>query len=488
MNNIDDFKKSIEIPSEINLAIEKGIKRGKEEKIKRKGKFKYKKIVAVSGIAVAMISVIGFTNPQLVEALPGIGSIFKQITHGNMGEPIDKFEKYATNINQTVEDNGIKINVDQVTIDDNSLAITALIEGKDLKQDEGIMSSMKLNNQEVNTHSDKQKKLEDGSLMVVTYANISDLKIDKDINLDWNIAYVGDKKGKWDFKFKVNKNKETNSKVININKKIKIPNSTLEVQNIVVSSLGNSINIKGTYDEVNNSKRTGIEDYLVLDEKGNILITRQNSSCSTDKEYDIKLSILSDVKDFKRITLIPLFNTWGTRGKEVNNISYDILQCTINNNDFKNTPQEIVQKSRPATDKEKKDGYAYNEVTHIYKIDKNKDFKPLNELINQEIVLGDKSKAIIKGIDSTDKYTKLTFKLEGYYKYDFVNSVVLLDEDFNDVERAEDGEAAILEDTKNNIVSIKLSPIDNKKKYKIALPMIKDPVVDDKYKLDINLK
>lgn len=55
------------------------------------------------------------------------------------------------------------------------------------------------------------------------------------------------------------------------------------------------------------------------------------------------------------------------------------------------------------------------------------------------------------------------------------------------MERAEDGPMALLEDVEERIVSIKLPPIDKSRKYKIALPIIDEPQIEDKYKIGIEL-
>ena len=57
-----------------------------------------------------------------------------------------------------------------------------------------------------------------------------------------------------------------------------------------------------------------------------------------------------------------------------------------------------------------------------------------------------------------------------------------------DTSREEDGNGAKVEDSENNIISIELKPVDITKKYKIALPILKGRVIEDKYSIKILLK
>lgn len=73
------------------------------------------------------------------------------------------------------------------------------------------------------------------------------------------------------------------------------------------------------------------------------------------------------------------------------------------------------------------------------------------------------------------------------YDYGNINEAVILDEDYKDTGRAEDGDRAVMENQSEKIVSIKLPAVDKNKKYKIAIPMITEPEIDDRYRIDIDL-
>lgn len=247
-------------------------------------------------------------------------------------------------------------------------------------------------------------------------------------------------------------NNVSNSKVINLDKSIKIPNSTLTLDKMTISPLGNTINYSGKYDNTNEGK----------------------------------IEIFDDLSTVESLTVVPVFKEWGKKRQDVNGFSYPILQTTKNNQSDK---QEVITKSRPVTQEEKSKGYALDEVIHVYNIDKNREFVPMENLINQTIKVSDNNSVTIKNIEVTHEYTKLTFKLEGNGAYDYgnINEAVILDEDYKDTERAEDGDRAVMENQAEKIVSIKLPAVDKNKKYKIAIPMITEPEIDDRYRIDIDL-
>ncbi|GFZ29947.1 hypothetical protein CSC2_04730 [Clostridium zeae] len=497
MENLDDIKDYIDIPKDIDLAIKKGIEIGREEKKKNgskinlnkdRKKFKKTAIIAAAGI-IGIISVVGVINPNVVKAIPGVQSIFKLIDYNQNGETLSKYEKFSTSVNKTVEKNGIKVTINEITIDDNSLAITSTVDGKNLSENTTEMGEINLNGQMVKSWGSKNKKINENQIAVVTYANVSDINLSDSIEVEMNTVWISDVKGPWNFKFTVPKaDKQSNSKIITLDKNIKIPNSTLKLDKLVISPLGNTINYSGIYDKENPSMRDGIYSFLVLDDKGRTLQSKSSGSSSNKIKYEGKIQIDDDLYNVKSITVVPIFKYWGTNYKKIEDLNCEILQTTINSENF-DLPQEEVTKTRPVTAEEKSKGYALDDVIHTYNMDKARGFVYLDKLINQKIKVGKNITATIKNIEATDKYTKLTFKFDGngLYSPQNIDMAVILDENYNDIERAEDGELAVQEDIKDRIVSIKLHPIDKTKKYKIALPTVNEPEILDQYKIKIDL-
>jgi len=488
LEDLENIKEKIKIPATVDLAIKNGIEKGRKEKKLKRIKKTYKK-VATAAAVIIVIATVGIINPNVVKAIPGVQSIFNLVNYNNIGENLDIFEQFSTSVNKTINKNGIKITIDEIAIDNNTLAITSIIEGNNLKENHGYMGSIKLNGKQLVTYDSKDKKV-DNKLMMVTNANISDLELSDKVDVDLNIVWVDDVKGPWDFKFKVNKaDKPTNSKTINIDKSINIPNSVLKLEKLVISPLGNTITYSGKYDKVNESMKNGIFDFLVIDDKGKILQGDNGSGSSSKVKYDGKIEIIDDLTNVKSLTVVPIFNAWGSKIIEINNISCQILQTTMNSTDI-GIPQEVLTKTRPVTAKEKSDGYAFDTVTHVFNIDKARQFSTIDKLVNQVIKVGESNTVLIKNIEATEKETKVTFKIEGngaYFYNPNINYAVILDEKYNDIERAEDGARAVLENKEERIVSIKLPPIDKTKKYKIALPSTDQPEIVEQYKMNINL-
>ena len=213
LEDLENIKEKIKIPATVDLAIKNGIEKGRKEKKLKRIKKTYKK-VATAAAVIIVIATVGIINPNVVKAIPGVQSIFNLVNYNNIGENLDIFEQFSTSVNKTINKNGIKITIDEIAIDNNTLAITSIIEGNNLKENHGYMGSIKLNGKSLNTYGSKDKKV-DNKLMMVTTANISDLELSNNVEVDLNIVWVDDVKGPWDFKFKVNKtDKPTNSKVI----------------------------------------------------------------------------------------------------------------------------------------------------------------------------------------------------------------------------------------------------------------------------------
>lgn len=98
----------------------------------------------------------------------------------------------------------------------------------------------------------------------------------------------------------------------------------------------------------------------------------------------------------------------------------------------------------------------------------------------------DKIVVTLQNVEDKGEKTKLTFKINGKYTYRVINSLVVFDENFNDI-KLHEGESAKVEDIENKIESIELDKLDNNKKYKFALSKIEIPKIDKLNIIDIDL-
>lgn len=484
MNDLNDLINEIEVPSiELDSAIDKAMIKGKKEK--KKKALKRKVIMrGCGGVAAAciLITIVGIVDPKAVSAVPLIGSIFN---HFKADENLKNFEEFSTSVNKTVESSGIKVTINDIALDNNMFAITTTIEGKGYEAGKGIMGGIELNGKGSSSRDDKYHKIDDNTTEVILYGNIAELSLSDDVDVEINFVYLGDIKGEWNFKFSTSKKKTSElSKTIDLNQKIKLPDSELEVVNLVMGPFGNTLNIRGRYYENNGIRSSGIERFRVLDDKGNILYVRSPGATSSDKVYYEKLEILNDLSDVKRLTIIPIFESTGEVYKRIDDFEEPIYQCSV---DIIGKSQDIITKSRRVTDRKRSDGYLPEYVRHAYRIDKSS-FVSLNELAGKIIPLNKETSATVQAVEVSRDNTIITLKASGDYSEVGFSYTLLVDEDFNytewDYDR--DDEASI--DANNNIIKIKLPAVDSSKKYKVAVEIIKDPVINNDYKMELTIK
>ena len=205
--DINNLKNSIDVPTnELNNIIKDSIKRGEKYKYRRKN-VRLKKIWGGIAAVFVLLSVIGIMNPKAVSAIPLIGSIF---SHFSDVDKIDKFEDFSQSVNKTVESNGVKVTINDIALDNNMLAITTTIVGKDIDGTKGIMGNIYLDGHLMKSRNNKYVKIDDKTTEYILYGNVSDIKLGDEVNIEIDFKYVDDIKGDWNLKFSTNKEK-TNS-------------------------------------------------------------------------------------------------------------------------------------------------------------------------------------------------------------------------------------------------------------------------------------
>ena len=154
----------INIPINIDNAIESGVKKAlQEENLKKSIKFKkLPKIVAASLVGVIAI---GVATPALASRIPFVGNIFEEIEKNLYF--LGNYSQYATSVNETAYSNGIGITLSEVVCDGQTLYATYVVEndepfkytswenGKELDMNQLIIeekyNSLDFTNQEPNT-------------------------------------------------------------------------------------------------------------------------------------------------------------------------------------------------------------------------------------------------------------------------------------------------------------------------------------------------
>ncbi|MGL5331051.1 MAG: DUF4179 domain-containing protein [Peptostreptococcaceae bacterium] len=448
-----------------------------------------KKIAKVSSIAVVGIMSLGVVNPEIVRAMPIIGSVIEKFDSSTFGSPVDKYVKYSQGVEISETYKNTTISVNDFIIDENMFMIGLTVEsdtlsgysGKNERDFVNISEDIFINDKRVESSSQIARQIDDRSGVVILSGNIADLGIDDNAKVRLHISGINQGKkemqGKWEFKFEGEKLR--GSKIMAINKEYDIKGQKLVVESLVTSSLSNTIILSGIDDTENYTLQS--TNFKVVDDKGNILRSNiVDSSVYNDTgEFNAKIQIENDLSHTSYIELVPHLGS-DTTDKVMDDIYLELLTTT-----GKGEREEIIISRKP-TEEELKSGYALDKVYHYVNIDKEREFLSIEEMKGYEIPVNNKDSVIIKDIDVSDKGTKITMKVNGNYEY--LSQLVLFDEDMNDTIINEGGMGAVLENEKEKIYSITLDKVDESKKYKVAIPQTKDMNLGGKDNIRIDLK
>lgn len=496
----EDLKDLIKVSKNLDDAVFKGIERGKKEKKLNKKRSFLKRGTMVAGLTLTITGVTAVFNPELVSAIPVVGEVFKSFNSTLFGEPTDKFQGIGVGVGQVVENNGMKVLLDEVILDENVVMMTLVVEGDFLKGFTGknerdffsLDSYLMVDNKEL-SHNINVRKLEENKGAVILTANIAKLDIKEEANIKLKTRHIsrGNKniEGKWDFNLDV-KNQDV-GKRIKLNNKIEYKNNTLEAKEIVMTNLTNTLMFKGKVEGIDGKEDKDnalffYSDYMIRDNNNKYFrIENLGKRIDEDNNFDMTIKINGDLSNSKYIELIPKtipdFISEGSGGYEG-----PVLKVTGS----KDSKYERVMLSRRPTEEEMKDGYAFDNVIHYVDVDKEKmEFKKLNELIGSSIAVNSKENIIIKDIVNTDQGTKVIFESKGIYNYENLTNLVAFDENMSDIGRREGQSAAAIEDESKGLYSMTLEKLDEDKKYKLAIPIMPE-ITNEKpeWSMKINLK
>lgn len=496
----EDLKDLIKVSKKLDDAVFKGIERGKKEKKLNKKRSFLKRGTMVAGLTLTITGVTAVFNPELVSAIPVVGEVFKSFNSTLFGEPTDKFQGIGVGVGQVVENNGMKVLLDEVILDENVVMMTLVVEGDFLKGFTGknerdffsLDSYLMVDNKEL-SYDINVRKLEENKGAVILTANIAELDIKEEANIKLKTRHIsrGNKniEGKWDFNLDV-KNQDV-GKRIKLNNKIEYKNNTLEAKEIVMTNLTNTLMFKGKVEGIDGKEDKDnalffYSDYMIRDNNNKYFrIENLGKGIDEDNNFDMTIKINGDLSNSKYIELVPKtipdFISEGNGGYEG-----PVLKVTGS----KDSEYERIMLSRRPTEEEMKDGYAFDNVIHYVDVDKEKmEFKKLNELIGSSIAVNNKENIIIKDIVNTDQGTKVIFESKGIYNYENLTNLVAFDENMSDIGRREGQSAAAIEDESKGLYSMTLEKLDEDKKYKLAIPIIPE-ITNEKpeWSMKINLK
>ncbi len=119
----------IKLPNNLDNIIDDTINKANEDKKKNKERKWHKKRLGSIAAGLAIVTTIGIGTTTLVYGLPAIKSAFSQIQNGIYSK--GDYSKYATEINQTINDNGVGITLSEILCDGQNLYVTYIIKSKE---------------------------------------------------------------------------------------------------------------------------------------------------------------------------------------------------------------------------------------------------------------------------------------------------------------------------------------------------------------------
>ena len=126
-------EKYVRIPDNLDEAVLKGYNRARKEE--RKSIVVNKITLAAAAIILGIIGAgtIGF---EKVNAYSIIENIFDYFKEGEYKQNLVKYKEIGNDINLTVEDKGIEINLNKLVIDDNVLVASLTVKSDKLRGDD----------------------------------------------------------------------------------------------------------------------------------------------------------------------------------------------------------------------------------------------------------------------------------------------------------------------------------------------------------------
>ncbi|MBI5986784.1 DUF4179 domain-containing protein [Clostridium perfringens] len=322
----------INLPNDLDDIIDEAINMANEDKKKNKIKGKgYKKVFKNIAAGLAIITGIGVGTTTLAYGVPIIKNAFERIQKEiwNKGD----YSKYATEVNQTVSNNGVGITLSEILCDGQNLYVSYVIESKEpfkyikykydpvkdyditkeqaekiekMQLDYAAEAKVSFTDSELDNSGVsglEGRFIDDHTFVGVEEYNLTSLNMkipdefEFTINFNtiveegWNIERDKDNvlEGTWNFKVPVKVDKLL-SKCIEVNA---INNDGIGIKEVIATPIKLKVVTNG-YDREKN-------DYWVrvYDEKGNILRTSSGEELSSYGEY--LSTIAKEGEDIKKI-------------------------------------------------------------------------------------------------------------------------------------------------------------------------------------------
>ncbi|GFZ32237.1 hypothetical protein CSC2_27630 [Clostridium zeae] len=253
-------EEELKIPDSINIKLGKAyeiIKTDKIDEIKKRKTNKKRNAIIAASLAFLVLTTVVVT-PALADNIPPLKELSQHLK--NIYSFNDNYITNATEINMSKTYDGIEVALQGVIYDESSLKFIYTVTS-DKKLQWGVQlrkNSLKINGKEIleKTYSERiggdETKIskEDDKLekyAVITSYDISDLKLDDVVNIDWCINEIHTQnykfaEGNWDFNFKVSKELlKANSKIFDVNYKTNIDGYNFSIDRVVFTPVETKI-------------------------------------------------------------------------------------------------------------------------------------------------------------------------------------------------------------------------------------------------------
>lgn len=267
-------------------------KKVKVNKPKHKG-------IMIAGIGLFIAANIILVSAGGVDVYANIGKSIMSSIAKIRGDN-EEYDKYSNSINASVTDKGIKFVINEVVSDGNQLVMSYSIisEGnlKDKIRNLNINPWPSINGQMLSGLSRDGNMVSENRYDGCDWIKDSKGIIPKgDFYVDVTLKDIGDLKGNWDIRVKVDSDKiKKEVKEYSINKTFKTgDNDNLTIKKIITSPLSVGIKAVANYEQY----------YRVLDDKGNQLEWKETHGSDDSMTMDYS-GLLS--KDTKSLTFVPL--------------------------------------------------------------------------------------------------------------------------------------------------------------------------------------
>lgn len=347
MAKLDDFDKLLkekahsdvcELPDTLNERID-NIMMNLPDKKRRKSATMKIALVAALAATVSVTSVLASGTPAVKNMVDTVVSYFNNTKDTRYFSDKASFEKFNKAVGVSTENNGIKLTVDNIAVDDNFINVFYTIESKNAinmnftdenKLFEAVLSNpfldFKINGKNIAlaNHNDIDAYFEgDKVLKAMRRINVSQINLPQSFDLEISTNEIFRTKGKWNIFTTIDKSAvavETKTVKPNIKANIDLGDfkHNITIDKVSISPFGSQIVISEK-----TNKDNLFDKFAIFDDKGNVLdVLNTDMQGSSFGKATNSFEFIKGNMNIKYITLVPIkFTESGNASIEKENIT-----------------------------------------------------------------------------------------------------------------------------------------------------------------------